>query len=177
MFDFNLAVSLKASPGLNAKTVLGPAEVTLPTLVRLTGASIATVVDDTSSSNLGSSPTSDEDDGNSSLGRRSREASLEGDPDALPEGGAPKMARGVGSSAGRGDSAGGPAGLGARAGAGSVTSRAWGGGAKFLLQPALETPLRKDQVRVDLSESYSRKVHPDEQVRVLSLGFVSDSLA
>ena len=41
----------------------------------------------------------------------------------------------------------------------------WGGGAPFLLEPALDTPLRKDQVRVELSEAYSRKPHPDREVR------------
>lgn len=42
---------------------------------------------------------------------------------------------------------------------------AWGGGAEYLLKPALETPLRRDQVRVDVAEAYSRKPHPDPEVR------------
>ncbi|CAN0556919.1 unnamed protein product, partial [Ectocarpus sp. 12 AP-2014] len=41
---------------------------------------------------------------------------------------------------------------------------AWGGGAEYLLEPALETPLRRDQVRVDVAEGYSRKPHPDPEV-------------
>ncbi|CBN79318.1 conserved unknown protein [Ectocarpus siliculosus] len=40
---------------------------------------------------------------------------------------------------------------------------AWGGGAEYLLEPALETPLRRDQVRVDVAEAYSRKPHPDPE--------------
>lgn len=40
----------------------------------------------------------------------------------------------------------------------------WGGGARYLLEPVLATPLRKEQVRVDLSEAYSRKPHPDPEV-------------
>lgn len=57
----------------------------------------------------------------------------------------------------------------AAGGAGGTSLATWGGGATFLLDPVLSTPLRKDQVRIDLSEEFSRKVHPDKEVRCLVL--------
>lgn len=46
----------------------------------------------------------------------------------------------------------------------AASTEVWGGGAPFLLEPALEVPLRMSQVHVDLSEAYSRKIHPEPKV-------------
>ena len=183
VFDFNVSVCLKTSPSFNAKTVLGPAEATLPTLARLAGVPIFMGGQDCSSTSVSStspstSPTIEQqlqekkqreegggnsEDDESPLGRRARDESFNDNGDASDA----KVARcfpGGGATHG-GDAAGGPV-LAAAAVAKAVDDRAgvWGGGAKYLLEPVLEPPLRKDQVRVDLSEAFSRKPHPDPEV-------------
>lgn len=185
VFDFNVSVHLKASPSLDAKTVLGPAEAMLPALAKLVGVPLQTVDDHSdgggnsasghsssrsnvcvsghSSSSSSSSPSStstseqQQDEGGESigdespLGRRTRdESSSDGDA------GDAKVAR---CSTGGIHSA-----MPGEAGHESQRPGVWGGGARYLLEPILETPLRKEQVRVDLSEAYSRKPHPDPEV-------------
>lgn len=242
VFDFNLCVSLKASPALDAKTVLGTAEATLPTLARMAGASTVSggpsttsplplpsaaaaaptasavaAVSAASAAAVGnnSSVSADEtlsadwastasalsegtewndagevgeftanldvagggnraDDGSghdiSPLGRRVRDESPDfrsGSSDEVQGGleqrGAAKVAKGSRSIPKEPDDA-----IGGYRAAPAATERGvWGGGAKFLLDPVLETPLPKSQVRVDVSESYSRKPHPDPEVQSL----------
>lgn len=85
VFDFNLSVSLKATPTLDAKTVIGPAEITLPMLVRMAGAPTPLPLAATAA-------TSEEDA--SPLGRRSREERSEsgsGNGDASEQCGTAKV--------------------------------------------------------------------------------------
>ena len=315
MFDFNLSVSLKVSPALNAKTVIGPAEATLPTLAALAGVTLATSPSPTatvaaaekpagelpvvatakaaataattadnpnhnhnaihncnngsnrtsgggggsagnrssvkcdssingcsgnssggtssdcngsnysgtssngsrSSSGSSSSSSSSSSSGSSSgsgcvnhgigssrtatrgngptcgndeegtrhgspTGRRTREysAGTEGDKSyQLEESRPAKKARtsyngidGADAAAGPATAAAAAAAAAAEAVAAAAAGRLWGGGAPFILEPALETPLRKDQVRVELSEAYSRKPHPDREVRTSILNAI-----
>ena len=314
MFDFNLSVSLKVSPALNAKTVIGPAEATLPTLAALAGVTLATSPSPTAtvaaaekpagelpvvatakaaataattadnpnhnhnaihncnngsnrtsgggggsagnrssvkcdssingcsgnssggtssdcngsnysgtssngsrSSSGSSSSSSSSSSGSSSgsgcvnhgigssrtatrgngptcgndeegtrhgspTGRRTREysAGTEGDKSyQLEESRPAKKARtsyngidGADAAAGPATAAAAAAAAAAEAVAAAAAGRLWGGGAPFILEPALETPLRKDQVRVELSEAYSRKPHPDREVRTSILNAI-----
>lgn len=171
VYDFNLSVSLKASPALDVKTVIGPAENTLPELARVAGVSIAT----STKSKMGikcATVLHPEDlttighEEISPLGRRSREESPESNPEVHGEEDAvaakvPRNTNGLKPVADDGVMR-----AVAQATAGrTAATEAWGRGAKFLLDPVLTTPLRKDQVRIDLSEEFSRKVHPDPEVR------------
>lgn len=185
VFDFNLSVFLKASPALDVKTVLGPAESTLPTLARLAGATMksspaAGSVSNNSGSDVYTPNTSqvttstmiEQQDGQvgsiSQLGRRAREKNSRGsDVDAMERGGSAKSARYMSRAhqeVGTAIESVMPSAAVGVAGAVSPTG-VWGGGAPFLLEPALEVPLRKSQVCVELSEAYSRKSHPDSEVR------------
>ncbi|CAM9420606.1 unnamed protein product [Ectocarpus sp. 13 AM-2016] len=256
VFDFNVSVSLKSSPALDAKTVLGRAEATLPALASASGVSIATTptatpspaaaaaavaMAESATGNSGSSiggsssggfserecpevgpvaapvPARGEDGGEFVDGRTSPAATTSGDDSGSPLGRrrrrAPEDASSGGGSGGGGggggssggDSSGGDvpqaeeeeeendeqhrgakrakcvlhpasgiavvdaAAVGepvtpmARPSTAGDVDMAWGGGAEYLLEPALETPLRRDQVRVDVAEAYSRKPHPDPE--------------
>lgn len=71
MFDFNLSVTLKATPTLNAKTVIGRAETSLPELARFVGAPLSAPTAAAAADSAG-------EEDISPLGRRSREESSEG---------------------------------------------------------------------------------------------------
>lgn len=244
-----MSVSLKASPALDAKTVLGRAEATLPALASAAGVSIATKATATPSpaaaaaaesgggnsgrSNGGSSnggcserscpevgpvatpaaSAGGEDGGESVDGRTSPAATTSGDDSGSPLGRRRRAHEDGSSGVGDGGSSGGDSSSGdvpqadeegdeagqhrgakrpkcvvnpasgggadaaavgepvmpmARPPPAGVDDVAWGGGAEYLLEPALETPLRRDQVRVDVAEAYSRKAHPDPEVRGVS---------
>lgn len=101
----------------------------------------------------------------SPLGRRSRADSPDGDADILVESMTTKVPRSLGTVTATAAERGGDAAVGSVHAAGFPGE--WGGGAEFLLDPVLTTPLQRDQVRVDLSEEFSRKAHPDQEVKFL----------
>lgn len=196
VFDFNVSVHLKASPSLDAKTVLGPAEATLPALAKLAGVPLQTGDDHSDGGGSSAGSSSSRNGSGSGSGRSTSPSStstIEHEHQNLhqqDEGGG-EEGEGIGDESPLGrrardeSSSDGDAGDAkvARCSTGGIHSvmpaeedhesatpaptpmpGVWGGGARYLLEPILETPLRKEQVRVDLSEAYSRKPHPDPEV-------------